>query len=84
MFRRLVGCRCKLCVAESAATAFYPDDLLSVLQDFGLFFTGFFVAGNGAQGNLYNNVFTAAARGIIATAAFALFGETVFIITEME
>src|SRR5262249_20296688 len=62
----------------------HPDDLLAVFEDLGFELAGLFVASNGAQGYFDIDVFAETAGAIVAAAGFAVLGEDVLIITQME
>ena len=48
MLRCLVGSRFEIAVAQSSLTTGQLNDLLTIVQDFNFFFTGFLVQCNGA------------------------------------
>jgi len=71
-------------VSQSAFSAGNPNDLLTVFQNFDFLFSGFFIAGDGAQRDFNNDVFSIATMTIIRAASFSVFGQYILVIAKME
>ena len=71
-------------VAQSAASAFQQDDLLSVLGDVAHVLAGLGVVGHGAAGHLDDLVLAILAEAAVLGAALAVSGQDVAVVAQVQ
>src|SRR5690606_23833960 len=84
IFGSLIGGGGEVRVAESAFSAGEPDYFLAVFVDLGFLGAGFFIAGDFAKRHFDYNIFSEAAGLTISAPVFAVFGQYIFEVSEVE